>query len=934
MKKYFLLAFLIFIFGYNQAEHIQDTLSELSAKTGRLSNGLTYYIRHNPASTGHTSYYLVQNVGALLEEDHQNGLAHFLEHMAFNGTLHYPGKSMLKMLEKQGINLNRGINAYTSLNETLYGLDNVPNTPGMADSCLLILHDWSHFLNLDENAIEAERPVILEEWRTRRDADFRLKAKTTPVLMKGSRYAVRDIIGDTSVIKNIQQEDFREFYRTWYRPDLQAILIIGDLDPEQTEQLIKKQFADIPAPKNAPERPFFEIPLKEKFTFVQATDPETPRIRLRISTRQRATDIETAPESTLQENLHTELFNRLMRERLFEMFRQNNIPALGYSLVRHNPQRGYQALTLTVIPRPGDEEKVVKAMLTEKERAKRFGFSEGELQRAKTLLLNDARKACDNQDKQLNAYYIERCSQNFLENTPVPEPAAYLEFLQRQLPAITSEQMAGLLKKWDDDTNYAVSVTGPVNMAPIDSARIREWITTASQWEIAPYREEQPAELLIPSSLTEGKIVKETLLKELGATEWILSNGAKVVFKPLTDGQGLSLLAFRAGGTSGCTPEESAITGILPALVNNYGISNLDALQLGKILSVKDINCGITLKPTYEAMAGHAPSAEAESLLKMIWLRFEQPRFDANVHKGLINNFKAQWAMRSKDPFQQINDTLVTTLNNYAPRFLPLQTSQFDQITLERTERLYREKFADPASFTFLITGQGNKEQIKKLTEKYIGSFASAQSTKKTFLEKAIFPAWKKLTKIRTMPFPEPKSTVLINLVSKLRYSPENEHYHNVISNLLQAACMKELREKDGAIYQVSVQKEFEAKPAGKAILMVYFDCAPGREQELTDRVNRIINDLARKGPEEEELQKALRNLKAMENMSADNNSRWINTLFSWYFYGINKADQSLIQQLYTHTSVNSCRSFFSKFLNKAHQTEFHFIPADSEVKL
>lgn len=930
MKKNFLLAFLIFIFGYNQAENLQDTLSGLSFKTGRLSNGLTYYIRHNPASAGHTSYYLVQNVGALLEEDHQNGLAHFLEHMAFNGTLHYPGKSMLSMLEKQGITLNRGINAYTSLNETLYGLDNVPNAPGMADSCLLILHDWSHFLSLDKNAIEAERPVILEEWRTRRDADFRLKAKTTPVWMKGSRYAVRDIIGDTTVIKNLQQEDLRKFYRTWYRPDLQAILIIGDLDPEQTEQLLKKQFADISAPPNAPGRPFFEIPLNEKFTFVQATDPETPRVRIRISTRQRATDTTTSPEAVLLENLQTELFNRLMRERLFGMFRQNNIPALGYSLVRHTPERGYKALTLTVIPRPGDEEKVVKAMLTEKERAKRHGFTEGELQRAKTMLLNDARKACDNQDKQPNAYYIERYSQNFLENTPVPEPADYLKFLQRQLSAITSEQMAGLLKKWDDGTNYTVSVTGPVNMAPIDSARIREWITTASQWEIAPYREEQPAELLIPSSLTEGKIVKETLLKELGAKEWILSNGAKVVFKPLTDGQGLSLLAFRAGGTSGCTPEESAIAGILPALVNNYGISNLDALQLGKILSVKDINCGITLKPTYEAMAGHAPSAEAESLLKMIWLRFEQPRFDANVHKGLINNFKSQWTMRSKDPFQQINDTLVATLNNYAPRFLPLQTSQFDQITLEETEKLYRKKFADPASFTFLITGQGDEEQIKKLTEKYIGSFPSAQLTQKPILEKAIFPAWKKLTKTRTMPFPEPKSTVLINLVSELPYSPENEHYHNVMSTLLQAACMKELREKDGAVYQVSVQNEFEAKPAGKAIIMVYFDCAPEREQELTDRVNRIIDDLTRKGPEEEELQKALKNLKATENRSTDHNSRWINTLFFWYFHGINKADKNYTEQLYNKTSVKSCRTFFRKFMNKAHQTNFFFKPENT----
>lgn len=927
MEKTIFLSLLLCLFLHTQSQNLPTLPEDPSLKTGKLSNGLTYYIRHNPASTGYTSYYLVQNVGSLLEKDSQNGLAHFLEHMAFNGSLHYPGKSMLRMLEKQGISLNQGIMAYTSLNETLYGLDHVPNTAGMMDSCLLILHDWSHFLNLDSAAIEKERRVILEEWRTRRDADFRLKAQTTPILMQGSQYAIRDIIGDTTVIQTIQQKDFRNFYKTWYRPDLQAIVIVGDVDPDKTEQLIHKMFADIPAPQHAPERPFFELPLNQKFIYVQATDPETPRVRIRISTLQKNKAGETSSATKMKEALQKELFNRLMRERLYEMFRKNNVPALGYSLVRHDPQRGYNALTITVIPRPGDEEKVVKAALTEKERVKQFGFTEKELQRAKIILQREAETASSTPDKQTNAYYIEKYSQNYLEGIPVPDPAAYLKFIRQELPRITSEQLTTLLKEWDDGTNYAVSVTGPEQMTKITSSQFQEWLTATQQLKLSPYQEEHSEEPLFTQALPEGKIIQEKLLENFGAKEWTLSNGAKVVFKPVASEPNISLLAFREGGTANCTREELAIANVLPILVNNYGTGKLDALQLDKILSIKDVSCSVNLRPSYEAMAGQAPTGELETLLQMLWLRFEQPRFDPAIHRGLINSFKTQWAMHSKDPFQQMNDTVVATLGNYDPRSLPFQMSQFDEITLEKTEQFYRKKFAEPASFTFLITGKGDEELIKKMVEKYIGSFSPAQPRVKSGQENAIFPTWKKLTKICTYPASEQKSTVLINLTCELDYNRENEYYSDLLGNLTELKSMKELREKDGAVYNVSVQKEFEAQPAGKAILMVCFDCAPDREQELSERVNRIFNELAQKGPREEELQKAIENLKAKQNLTAENNSWWINTLFAWYFHQVNKADKDEMEQRYTNTTPQSCRSFFRKFLKKAHQTEFFFQP-------
>lgn len=928
MKILLFCCLFIYLFGTNQAATIDSLPTDPFLKTGTLPNGLTYYIRHNPASPGYTSFYLVQNVGALLEEDQQNGLAHFLEHMAFNGSLNFPGKSMIRMLERHGITMNRGINAYTSLNETLYGLDNIPGDKKMTDSCLLILHDWSHLLTLDPKAIESERPVILEEWRTRRDADFRLNAQTIPVLLKGSQYAIRDIIGDTAVIRNFQPEELRKFYATWYRPDLQAILIIGDIDLTRTEQQIKTLFTDIPAPENVPSRPFFELSLNEKFSFIQATDPEASQVKIRVKTIQKDPVSQTTVLNNLKNDLETELFNRLMRERFYETFQRQGIPAMAYSLVRHDAlQRGYRALTLTLIPRMGDEEKVLKAALTEKERVKRFGFTNEEIKRVQTALLREAETACSAQNKQPNSFYIEILSQHFLENKPIIAPSDYLGFLRQELPHITSEKLIQDLENWDDGSNYFVSATGPEKMTKLDSAQIHRLLLEPGQMDLKPYREQTAGKLMVKDHLTDGKIIKEASLKQFDIREWTLSNGAKVVFKPLDTDQRIALLAFRKGGTSGCSLEELPAASLLPSLVNNYGIGNLDALQLDKILSVKEVNSEINIRSNYDAIAGQAPSAELETLLQTVWLRFEHPRFDYSVHQGIINRFKAQSMTRGQDPFQCMNDTVAVILGNYNPRTMPLNTEQLEGISLQQIQQLYRKKFGDITGFTFLIVGNGEEKQIKKLVEKYIGSLPASGKSQTVTLNRVPLPGWKTLTKTITLPFTEQKSTVLIHLTGQMDYSLKNEYYLHLLRELIELHCFRELREKDGSVYHVTVQKNFEIIPSGKATLMINFDCAPGREQELSGRVNEIFKTLAQKGPQEAELQKVIQNFKTERQQTFQNNQYWINTLFYRYFYKIDKANDADYNRFYTQSTPKACRLFFQKFREKGHQTEFFFQP-------
>ena len=925
MKHLFLFSFMLALLCKVQAENF--SVSDSLLKTGRLSNGLTYYIRHNPASSGHASFYLVQNVGALLEQDHQNGLAHFLEHMAFNGSQHFPGKSMIRMLEKHGVAFGQGVNAYTSLNETIYGLDHVPTRQNMLDSCLLILHDWSHFLNLDEQAMESERPVILEEWRTRRDADFRLQAQITPVTLQGSQYAVRDIIGDTAVIRNFHPDELRGFYRTWYRPDLQAIVVVGDLDIARTEQKIKTLFADIPASRQALSRPFFEIPLEKPFVFVQATDPEAPRIRIQVRTLQKASSEVMSVSERWKEELKTELFNRLMRERLYDMFQRQGLPALAYSLVRHDAQRGYRSLTLTLIPRAGDEEKVLKAALAEKERVRRFGFTQEELKRARATLLKEAEMAVSGQNRQPDGFYVEQLSRHFLEDKPILSATARLEAMHRELPLITSGQLLAKLAAWDDGSNYIVSVTGPDNMTRMDSAGIRQLLSATGKLSLSPYEDRSPVTLAIPDVPSGGKIIKETLREQSAAKEWILSNGAQVIFKPLSTEQRISVLAFRKGGIAGCLTKDLAAAFLLPSLVGNYGLGDLDGLQFNKLVSAKDLNCGVSIQPSYEAVSGEGPASEIETLMQIMWMRFTHPRFDPVTHRGVINSQKARWATRGQNPLLRMNDTLVATLGNYDPRIMPLRPEQFDSISLQQTQKLYREKFSDITGFTFIIAGNGDEKQVKQLAEKYIGSLPFSGTLPCKTMYTVPLRGWKVQTKIIPMELAEQRSTVLVNLIGDLAYSLENDYHLDVLRALLELHCMRELREKDGSVYSVAVQKDFEILPVGKAMLMVSFDCAPGREKELSGRIDEIFRSLSIEGPRPDDLQNVVRNLGAERQKMPRNNQYWIHGLFYKSLYGVDKTDDVYYSRFCSRITPAACRSFLQKFRKKVHRTEFFFQP-------
>ena len=465
MKIAICALWIMFLTGFSligTTAYSQQPPVDPAIRTGKLANGLTYYIRHNEEPKERASFYIIQNVGALLENDNQDGLAHFLEHMAFNGTKNFPGKGIINTLEKHGVAFGRNINAYTSQNETVYNLSDVPvNAPGLIDTCLLILHDWSDFLLLTEEEIDLERGVISEEWRTRRNASFRMQRQFFPVLFKDSKYAVRDVIGNLDVIKNFDYPTLRSFYHDWYRTDLQAIAVAGDIDVDEMEKKIIKLFSGIKAVENAQEREFITIPYHAETLFTKATDPEATSSSVAIYVKFEGAKPENKDLSYLRKSYAANLFNRMMSDRINEILQRGNPPFMSGSISYGGFARGYDILAINATAHPNRMEEALKAIYGEALRVKLHGFTQPELERAKRNVISMMENQWKQQDKIRNDQHIRKMQAHYLQGEPLISVDFEWEYIQEILPGITVGEVSEMARNWVKNENRVVIVTGP-----------------------------------------------------------------------------------------------------------------------------------------------------------------------------------------------------------------------------------------------------------------------------------------------------------------------------------------------------------------------------------------------------------------------------------------------------------------------------------------
>ncbi len=938
MQKYILLLLGVLVFGVaTKAQKFNDLSQEIpfdpAYRTGVLPNGLTYYIRHNDTPKDRACFYIYQNVGAVLEKDDQDGLAHFLEHMAFNGTNTFPGNSMLDMLERNGIKFGNDINAYTAKNETVYNISQVPvNRKGLVDSCLVILRDWCNELELDVNEIDAERGVISEEWRTRRNSAFRLNAKMGDVIYNGSIYAKRDVIGELDVIKNFDPKTLRRFYHDWYRTDLQAVGIVGDFDVDEMEKQVIDLFSAIPAVENAKPRTNVIIPDNEKPMYIAASDKDVKNVTVKMTVRHPYKVDNTM--ASLRENFVIRFFNALIKNRINEVKRKGDALFLGGRISYGNFERGYRTLSIQALAEESKQAEAFGAIYTELERVIQYGFTEGKLERLKTNMLVAIENQHANERKTSSDNYCKKVKGAYLNGSTIPSPEFTYEFTTEVIPSITAEEVSAVASRYLSDINVVYSVIGPEKEGVefIKQSDIEEVIVRVKTEELTPYEDDAP---VVGELLTEkpeaGQIVSEKQLEQFDAVEWTLSNGAKVVYRFADYQKGIvSLKAVSYGGASLCENEDLPSVGALKSFGKSFGIGDYNATDYSKIMTGNTANSSFSVGGYVESVSAMANPGDIESMMELVYLRFEQPNFDKEAYDRNIKHAYEALERKVVSTKTIINDTLSAILSNGNPRAMEFNKDYLDNMDYERMKAIYHERFSNAADFIFFIVGDVDVETLRPLVETYIGSLQGESDKKEKWADNGnYFPEGKNTHRI-VVPMTEPRGTVMIKVRNGAKYSRETVVCQSIISSVLQLRFTENIREKEGGTYGVSVRASASTVPETRLSMDIQFDCDPVKADHLKGLVYKELDEI-KNNVLQTDLDKVVLNMKKNNEHMTERNSFWMTALQTYYDSGENMLDPSYYNDIIDKVTTKDIEKAAKKFFNKANILEIVILPEEKD---
>jgi zinc protease len=934
MRKFFIVIAAIVVamivkFGVAQTVLSQPAPMDPEVRYGKLDNGMTYYIRHNEEPKERASFYIIQNVGALLEADNQNGLAHFLEHMAFNGTQHFEGKGILNTLEKHGVKFGDNINAFTAFTETVYNLSEVPTThPGLVDTCLLVLHDWSHFLLLTDEEINNERGVITEEWRTRRNASFRMRSQWFPVLFKGSQYAVRDVIGDTTVIRYHQPETLRNFYRDWYRTDLQAIAIVGDIDVNAVEAKVKEMFSPIPAVENPKQKPDFKIPAHDETYFVLATDKEAPQTQISIYILHEKDQNKPKDLAFLRDQMIESLYNMMAGTRIEELLQKGIPPFVNGYTQRSGFVRGYDAYVIGTVAKPNEEAKALEAIMIETERIKRFGFVNSELERAKANMLTGIESNYKQRDKNNNDSYASEISDHFLEGQPTTGIEFYYPFAKEVIPTITVEEISAKAKEWIKETDRTIVITGPSEgVTHLGETEAKDIIAKVNSMEIAPYNDGAAATSLINGELKGSNIKSEKKLPDFNAVEWTLKNNVKVVYRFADyEKDEVSIMAFSKGGTSLWDNQYVPSADMAGTFIEAYGVGNFDAITLQKMLSGKKVSISPTLSDLTEGFRGSSSPNDFETMMQLLYLMFEKPRFDREAHDALMARYMAYVANIEKDPRKTMQDSLLFITTDYHPRARSISTQYLKEVNFDDIEKIYKDRINDAGDFTFFIVGNLEEAKVKSYVEKYLGSLTDSKR-KETWVDRKMRTPDGKTQKVIPVALTTPKANVNVIYANDMEYTQKNRLVLKVLEGILDLRYTETVREDEGGTYGVRIGSNLSQYPESRVSLKMSFDCDPLKADKLKAIIYRELDKIVAEGPTTVDFDKTIKNLQKDREQAKEHNGFWLNSLYSFYYTGINSAVAENYENLLTAMTQKDIQDFTKKLLTDPDLMDVVFVP-------
>ncbi len=892
--------------------------------TGKLPNGITYYLRHNEEPKDRVSFFIVRNAGALLENDDQDGLAHFLEHMAFNGSKNFPGNSMISTLERHGVSFGNNLNAYTTQNETVYNISDVPSTDeSLTDTCLLILHDWSYYLTLDAKDIDEERGVITEEWRSRNTSARRLLKQKMPVLYKGSKYAERDIIGNMDVVRTFKPETLRDFYHQWYRTDLEAIVIVGDFDVPAMERKVRDVFSGIPAVEAPAPRPFFDIPPHDETYFCLATDREATSSSVQVIRIFREKEYDGKGYATYQDiknSLMISFYNSMMSNRIYEVIQSGEAPYLGASVGLYGMMRGYYGYSINATAKPNEEKEALAGVLEEHERVYQHGFTEAELERVKANFMTRLESMLKDKDKTTNDTYAEEMQLHFLENEAIIYIDDYVEAVREILPAITAQEVSEQARRWWKADNRSIVVSGPdEGVTHLTESEARAIVGEVEGREVAAYEDDGIDGSLIEQEPQAGTVVRTRPLPRFDAEEWTMGNGAKVIFRRADfEKDKVALTAYSPGGSSLYTDLD-----MLPATSNagrfaaKYGLGSHNDIALDKLLTGKKAECKVSVGSLYENVEGSSTPKDFQTLMQLLYLRFTAPRFDTLAHKVIVEQNHIYARQIAGQPQTIIRDSISRITTDYNPRVQLFNDEYVDKLTIDRIEKVYRDRICDASDFTFFIVGNIDKDTARAMAERYIGSIPSLYRQEKWVDRKVRGPKGK-VEKVIDVAMETPKSTVMVTFDKEMKYDLKDSYIVSLLGDILSIRYLKTIREEQGGTYGVYADGSAAREPYNHYSMYMTFECDPEKAAGLKPLLYKEVDNIIHEGVTEEELGKVVKNTLKEAEQRKHHNSYWMSVLVSYYKTGINLDDPENMEELISSITTKDVQKFARKFFKDA----------------
>lgn len=862
---------------------------------GKLDNGLTYYIRHNEQPKQRCEFHIAQAVGAILEEDHQNGLAHFLEHMAFNGTQHFEGKGIINYFESIGVNFGGNINAYTSIDETVYRLSDVPTyREGIIDSALLVMHDWSCGLLLSDEEIDAERGVILEEWRTGRTARRRIWKELNAKMYPGTQYAKRDVIGDTAVINNFAYQALRDYYHKWYGPDNQAIIVVGDIDVDAIEAKIKALWKEVPRRKNFGERPIYTVNHNDKPLVAIVTDPEAEgtRITLEYKFDQLPEDKQGSSQEYMLKMVR-DLVCDMLNNRFSELALDPKASFVGAGCQYGEAAKKMDAFYAVSIPKEGHETEAYKDLIFQLEKMHRYGFTQSELDRVKSEKMSSMEKYYNERNTRKNITLARECIRHFEDGESMPGAQWEFEFVQATLPLVSLETVNNVAKALiHKNPTIAISGLQKEGVHIPSEATILETLKAQSELAIEAPVEEVIDSELVKKAPRKGKIKSFRQNEDVASTEWILSNGIKVIFHHTEfKADEILMRGFSKGGLTQVATEDLPSAMVATSIIGMSGLGRFNATQLEKALTGKTVSVDPEINENTEQIAGSSSVKDLETLLQLTYLYFTAPRCDEEAYQTFMALMKTQLINRDKNPKTTFSDSIQMMSTNHSERTILFDTAALKHVSLDRAMAVYKERFANPADFTFIFVGNINPsdQKVQDLVCQWLGSL---KTNKKKIEEVVDHNVTVTLGKQKNYFSRSMETTTASNRIQytsyDMPYNKANDLNMEIIGRILSTRYLESIREREGGSYGVGTYGYMTILPKPQAALLMQFDTDPQKQQRLMEIIHEEVQTIADNGPLASDLQKEKESMLKDYQEDLEKNTWWRQALYMYYMYGEN----------------------------------------------